>query len=693
VKTNAAMVRTGPSSDEALALDVRDRRDRAALEELVGRYDRRIYGLLLRFLGSPDRAEEAAQETFLRMLRGLAGYRSELPFRPWLYRIALNAARSLGAREADRGNRERRAALGRPEEDRTMNPADHALRHEISVFVEELPENQREAVILHYYQGLSHSEVAAALEVPAGTVATRIHHALDALRGRLATTGAAVAAVAIEELLRAGEAEAAPSSIRAAVLRELTHGALESASAGALKGVVVTKTKLSSMIAVGIFSMAGGAVVGYAVRSAREPERAAAVAISRPATRPESAREAEVPPAPPRPAALPRLPASAAPASPPEQKKSKLQRAAAVIARAIRASGNRPAGSLQLPAADAAELMALMSDPETAEVLQKASELDWTITREFMGAMLEELIPDLTEDQKTRLQTLLADMQAHSGAAGDPNATKMDRKLDELKLGRKMMAGLSSFLTPAQQSALAPLDRMGVRSVPVQKVWATSPEGQASAVLDYWSKTIAPLSEDDRTRLGGAAADFAARLRAIQADFEATYGAEFVRKLANPSPVQMTASSQAEAAPNASPATYSGLMVNQFDAYGRLLELERDERQMLAALLPGQAAAIRDAEPSAPLLDSGPAPGFLGVSVADQPGGGARVTQVIEGAPARIAGLREGDVILEFNGTPLTDYASLTSRIREAGAGAEIRLKVRRGGQEFDQAVRLGVPK
>src|SRR5579862_6365159 len=54
------MVKTGSAtSDESLALEVRDRRDRSALEELVGRYDRRIFGLLLRFLGSPERAEEA----------------------------------------------------------------------------------------------------------------------------------------------------------------------------------------------------------------------------------------------------------------------------------------------------------------------------------------------------------------------------------------------------------------------------------------------------------------------------------------------------------------------------------------------------------------------------------------------------------------------------------------------------------
>jgi len=692
------MVKTGSAtSDESLALEVRDRRDRSALEELVGRYDRRIFGLLLRFLGSPERAEEAAQETFLRLLRGLPSYRGDLPFRPWLYRIALNTARSIGTREAERGNRERRAALGRPEEDRSMNPADQVLRKEVSALVEDLPDNQRQAVILHYFQGLSHSEVASALEVPAGTVASRIHLALESLRGRLATTGAAAAAVTLEELLRCGEAEAAPASIRWAVLRELAAGARESISAGALKGVVVTKTKLSSMIAVGVLSMAGGAVVGYAVRSAREPERPEPIAIAYPAPRPVSAREAEVPPAPPR--IAPPLPTATPPAAhvartaPPEQKKSKLQRAAAVIARAIRASGNRPAGSLQLPPGDAGELMSLMSDPETAEALQKASDLDWTNTREFMAAMLEELIPDLTDDQKTRLQTLFAGMQANSGVTGDPNATKLDRKLGELKLGRELMSGLASFLSPTQQAALAPLDRLGVHSVPVQKVWVSAPEDAASAVLDFWSKSFAPLSAEDRSRLSGAATDYAARLRSVQGDLEAAYGAAFVRKLANPAPMQMVASPEADAAPKGPPASYSGLIVNQLDAYGRLLELERDERQVLAALLPGQADAIRAAEAFTPFLDSGTPPGFLGISVADQPGGGARVAQVLEDAPARLAGLREGDVILEFNGTPLTNYSALTSKIRDAGAGAEVHLKIRREGQEFEQTIRLAPPK
>ena len=219
-------------------------------------------------------------------------------------------------------------------------------------------------------------------------------------------------------------------------------------------------------------------------------------------------------------------------------------------------------------------------------------------------------------------------------------------------------------------------------------------------MLDFWSNNLAPLSDEDRGRLAGTAGEYAARLRAIQADLESRYGASFLKLLSDPPTTRLAATFgpedvPARSAPNDSAPAVAldpGLTQKQLDAYDRLLELERDERQVLAALIPGQAEAIRNAEPYVPLLESGPKPGFLGVSGADAPGGGARVLQVVGNTAASGAGLRAGDVIVEVNGEPVADYSALVAKVRDAGQGSELRIKVRREGAELYQGVRLGAP-
>lgn len=110
-----------------------------------------------------------------------------------------------------------------------------------------------------------------------------------------------------------------------------------------------------------------------------------------------------------------------------------------------------------------------------------------------------------------------------------------------------------------------------------------------------------------------------------------------------------TGTAAATSGPKFSTGSHPSRTEKQLDAYGRLLELERDQRQVLAALVPSQADAIRNAEPYVPLLALGPRPDFLGVSGADQTDGGARLTELIPEGPADNADLRVGDVILGLN--------------------------------------------
>lgn len=275
------------ANDETLAEKFRDHGDREALILLVQRYERPVYSFFLRYLEDDHEAEEAAQECFLRMLRGFSGYRSGLPFRPWLYRIALNTGRSLVSRKQEQTRRERAASLNGPAEATHMNPAEAAFHKEIQDLVEGLPQAQREALDLHYYQGLTHSEVASVLDVPSGTVAWRIHVGIESLRARLSAQGAMIAAVPLELSLRASQAAKAPASILSAVLREASGTvAYKAGAAVALQGgSVVAKTKLSMTTAIAALCVGAGALGGYWARSVQDPVDAPMVSDKRTAGR------------------------------------------------------------------------------------------------------------------------------------------------------------------------------------------------------------------------------------------------------------------------------------------------------------------------------------------------------------------------------------------------------------------------
>jgi hypothetical protein len=507
----------------------------------------------------------------------------------------------------------------------------------------------------------------------------------------------AVTAGVLEGLLVQGSAEAAPSSVRAAVFSELARGPLERPVSAALsKGTFMANANFTSTVALMILCLAGGGVVGYTVRSTQEPPKPeTASALPRhPSASPPV--EPQVPSTL-RSSSSPSLskPTPSAPVAPPERKKTKLEKAAGMVARMLQASGKGPKGKYQVAPAEVAEFMAIMSDPEITAMMEAAGQLKWEHSGEFMVALVAELVPDLSESQKSRLREAMENILLRTKELSAQSSTSVERKLLEIRQGRDFFNQLGEILTPDQRPGLDALQRIGVHSVPARLLGSGTPESTIPDVLDLWSKNLCPLTEEDRSRLAGPAGEYAARVRAIQSDLEARYGAPFLKSLSNPPTIQLSATFGPEA-PSKDPAPASsgdpGLTEKQIDAFGRLLELERDQRQVLAALLPGQADAIRNAEPYVPLLDSGPKPGALGVAVDTAPGGGVRVTQVMEDTAAKSAGLQAGDVLLELNGTPISDHQALVVGIREAGQGTQVTLKVRRGGSEFIQAVRLGAP-
>jgi RNA polymerase sigma-70 factor (ECF subfamily) len=177
-------MRDGVFSDEALALQLQQGRQ-MALTTLVERHYDPLLGYLYRLV-SGDRAlaEDLIQETFLRVLGSIGQYQHPRPFKPWLYAIATNLARN----HYKRADTRRTLAAGDDGviEDEWEAPEAALLAQDevqtVIAALASLPDEQREVIVLYYYQSLEGGEIAAALGIPLGTVRSRLAAGVRRLR-------------------------------------------------------------------------------------------------------------------------------------------------------------------------------------------------------------------------------------------------------------------------------------------------------------------------------------------------------------------------------------------------------------------------------------------------------------------------------------------------------------------------------
>jgi len=178
--------------DEAL-LALAAREDEEALAQLYDRYGRVVYGLTLRVVRDPVLAEDAVQETFLAVWRTAGSFRAErAKASTWILTLAHRRAVDVVRRE----ERRRAAPLadGADEPDERALPADAEIeltdrRRLVQQALRQLPDEQREALELAYYGGLTQSELAERLSVPLGTIKSRMFTGLRRLRDLLAEAG------------------------------------------------------------------------------------------------------------------------------------------------------------------------------------------------------------------------------------------------------------------------------------------------------------------------------------------------------------------------------------------------------------------------------------------------------------------------------------------------------------------------
>jgi len=172
------------ASDEELMRAV-GQGDERALGSLVERYAARIHAFLTRVTGDRDDADDLLQDTWMRVARGARSFDSARLVRPWLYGIAANLARDLHRRRAVRLRAVQQGNIGAGESAPMFRPVE---RIDMRERLARLPERLREVLVMRYFDGLDEAEMAKALDIPRGTVKSRLHGALRALRQDWETT-------------------------------------------------------------------------------------------------------------------------------------------------------------------------------------------------------------------------------------------------------------------------------------------------------------------------------------------------------------------------------------------------------------------------------------------------------------------------------------------------------------------------
>lgn len=164
------------------------RGDQAAMVALVQRFQGQVFGLCLRMLGQRQDAEDATQETFVRVLRNLHQWDAARDFEPWLLAIAGNRCRTAMANRLRRSPNE---ILPDELPDRTpsSDPA-RQLAEEVELALETVRPEYRQAFLLFHEQELTYADIAKAMQVPLGTVKTWVHRARQQLIERLRQRGA-----------------------------------------------------------------------------------------------------------------------------------------------------------------------------------------------------------------------------------------------------------------------------------------------------------------------------------------------------------------------------------------------------------------------------------------------------------------------------------------------------------------------
>jgi RNA polymerase sigma-70 factor (ECF subfamily) len=180
-----------PPRSDAELVDAARRGDRDAFGELVVRHQERVYNLSLRFLGNPTAAEDLAQRVFISAFTQLKHFKGEAAFTTWIYRITFNESvtvrRTEGRRRAVSIHGADEGLIAEPAE--TDDPAEALTQQEergaLHRALQEIGAEDRKILLMREMEEMPYEQIAAVLQIPVGTVRSRLHRAREALRAAL----------------------------------------------------------------------------------------------------------------------------------------------------------------------------------------------------------------------------------------------------------------------------------------------------------------------------------------------------------------------------------------------------------------------------------------------------------------------------------------------------------------------------
>ncbi len=159
----------------------------SAFRELIQKFQGPVFGLCYRMLGQREEAEDAMQETFLRVVRNLHRWDPNRAFEPWLLTIAGNRCRT---RLAKRKRRPKSHVLDYPIQDSShLQTAANHLAEEITIALQSVRDEYKQAFLLFYKRQFCYAEIAKQMDIPLGTVKTWVHRARRELIDRLKKRG------------------------------------------------------------------------------------------------------------------------------------------------------------------------------------------------------------------------------------------------------------------------------------------------------------------------------------------------------------------------------------------------------------------------------------------------------------------------------------------------------------------------
>lgn len=166
------------------------RNETRAFDELVARHQDRVYSAVARFCGNAEDAADIVQRAFINAFRKIQEFKGDAAFSTWIYRIAFNQAISFR-----RENRRTTVSIYSKDDDKVVEPAVEAnptektegeeTQKKVQQALEQLEEGDRQIILLKDLQGHSYDEIAEIMQIPKGTVRSRLHRARLELKSKL----------------------------------------------------------------------------------------------------------------------------------------------------------------------------------------------------------------------------------------------------------------------------------------------------------------------------------------------------------------------------------------------------------------------------------------------------------------------------------------------------------------------------